>query len=76
MNMIQLQHKLSENWFEDLEDLQNDIIKEQPCMAFMALTYPTGNTGYFFAAACNDQYSCTTIGKPAYQIAMGALMSF
>ena len=73
MKIMHIQHKLSKDWFVDLEDLQNDMLLEEPCIAFMALTYPAGNTGYFFATACGDRYACVTIGKPAYEIVMGAM---
>ena len=75
MQIITLQHKLDEKWFADIESLQDEVLSMQPCIAFMALTYPEGNTGYFLATASSDKYSCTTIGKQAYEAVLGAIFA-
>ncbi len=75
MQILTLEHKLDTKWFEDMEDLQAEIQDMEPCITFMALTYPAGNTGYFLAAASNGQYNAVTIGKHMYEAVLGAMLA-
>lgn len=70
-----LNEKLSPDWYTDIEEIQDQMLEMQPCICFLALTYPPGNTGYFMATASNDQYQSFSIGKHAFEQVMGALLT-
>jgi hypothetical protein len=54
----------------DLVYIQEHIESHQPCIAFFAVTYPSGNTHHFMAAADSPDYVSVSIGKQAYSMAL------
>ena len=60
---------------DELADIHDYAIKYQPCLVFLNITYPQGNTGYFFGVAENGQWNSTSIGRDMYERAMRAIHS-
>ncbi len=51
---------------DDLVHVQNHIVEHQPCVAYFEITYPSGGTNYFMAAADGETYASVSIGKEVY----------
>ena len=63
------------NNLDELADIQDAIIKDKPCIAFLDITYPQGNRACFFAVAEGEYYQSVSIGVPMYEAIMRGMHS-